>query len=255
MTSEASETSANSMRRGIGSGALRGLFIALALVVSTLLAASTARDVAPVRDSIQVKGYAEKRVQSDMGVWSGQFSTRAGSLKQAYADLQQAQKRVEGFLAAQGIKDGIEYAPVQTMPLYRFDPNRGMTNEIQGYELVQAVKVTSRDVARLTDLSREVSSLISEGVQFMSMPPQFYYGGLESLKLELLASATANARERATALAEAGGSRVGALQSARQGVFQVTPAISTEVSDYGVYDTSSIEKTVKAVVTVTFALR
>jgi uncharacterized protein len=39
------------------------------------------------------------------------------------------------------------------------------------------------------------------------------------------------------------------------GVFQVTSPNSTQVSDYGEYDTSTLEKDVTAVVNVTFSLR
>ncbi|OQB37667.1 MAG: hypothetical protein BWY06_02289 [Candidatus Latescibacteria bacterium ADurb.Bin168] len=38
------------------------------------------------------------------------------------------------------------------------------------------------------------------------------------------------------------------------GVFQITPRNSTMVSDYGINDTSSREKDVTAVVSVTFAV-
>ncbi len=240
---------------GWGAGAILGLFLAAGLVGSALIVADTARDVVPVRDKIQVKGYSEKRVTADMGTWTGQFNARTPSLKTAYAELQSARQKVEAFLKAQGFEgDAVDYAPVQTIVHFRFDPQGGMTNDVQGYELSQSVTVTSADVEKLNRLSREVSSLINEGVAFMSFPPQYYYTGLEALKLELLSDATANARERAIALAEAGGAKVGPLRSARQGVFQITPAISTDVSDYGVYDTSSIEKTVKSVVTVEFAI-
>ncbi len=37
-----------------------------------------------------------------------------------------------------------------------------------------------------------------------------------------------------------------------KGVFQITPVNSTDVSDEGNYDTSTIEKSVKAIVTLEF---
>ena len=40
--------------------------------------------------------------------------------------------------------------------------------------------------------------------------------------------------------------------SASQGVFQITPVNSTDVSDTGCYDTTSIDKSVKCVVTLNF---
>jgi hypothetical protein len=56
-------------------------------------------------------------------------------------------------------------------------------------------------------------------------------------------------------MAKNAGSKIGRLRGARMGVFQVTPAGSTEVSDYGVNDTSSLEKDITAVVSATFELR
>ncbi len=60
---------------------------------------------------------------------------------------------------------------------------------------------------------------------------------------------------RASSLAENSGSKVGALKYASQGVFQITPLYSTDVSGYGRYDTSTIEKSVKAVVTIEYSIR
>lgn len=37
--------------------------------------------------------------------------------------------------------------------------------------------------------------------------------------------------------------------------FQITPVYSTEVSGYGVLDTSSVEKSIKAIVDAEFAVR
>ena len=41
----------------------------------------------------------------------------------------------------------------------------------------------------------------------------------------------------------------------RMGVLQITRPNSTDVSSYGIYDTSTIEKDVSVVVTTTFGLR
>jgi hypothetical protein len=55
-------------------------------------------------------------------------------------------------------------------------------------------------------------------------------------------------------LAENSGSRVGRLRSASQGVFQITPRFSTEIEDYGMSDTTTVDKTAKAVVTMEFSI-
>ena len=84
--------------------------------------------------------------------------------------------------------------------------------------------------------------------------PTYLYSGIEGLKLDLLAKATENAKLRAKTLAEAGGAKLGSIMSASQGVFQITQPLSTEVASYGMYDTSTVEKDVRCVVNVQFAV-
>lgn len=64
-----------------------------------------------------------------------------------------------------------------------------------------------------------------------------------------------SAMERAETLARGSGSSVGALISANQGVIQVVERGTTGSSDYGEYDTRTIEKTLRAVVSLEYAVR
>jgi hypothetical protein len=86
-------------------------------------------------------------------------------------------------------------------------------------------------------------------------PLQYVYTKLTSLRPELLAQATKDARSRAGVIVDATGSHLGKLRRVSVGVFQITAPNSTEVQDYGVYDTSTLEKDVTAVVNVTFSLK
>jgi hypothetical protein len=84
---------------------------------------------------------------------------------------------------------------------------------------------------------------------------EYFYTKLSDLRVELLKEATKNAKERASAIAESTGSIIGRVRDASQGVFQVTGKNSIEVSDYGSYDTSAIEKKVTALVRASFEVR
>ena len=88
----------------------------------------------------------------------------------------------------------------------------------------------------------------------ISGAPEYFYTKLDELKLEMLAKATQNAKLRAENMVKATGNKIGSIRSARMGVFQITPVTSTEISDWGVNDTTSLEKKVMAVVTVSFAI-
>jgi hypothetical protein len=80
------------------------------------------------------------------------------------------------------------------------------------------------------------------------------YTKLNELRIEMLAQATQDARTRAESITRSAGSKLGPVRSVRTGVFQITRPESTEVSDYGMYDTSSIEKDITAVLSLTFGV-
>jgi hypothetical protein len=104
-------------------------------------------------------------------------------------------------------------------------------------------------------ISNESTALIKNGVEVESGSPVYKVSSIEKTKLELLEQATANAYERAQVLARGSGSGVGSLVSASQGVYQIVARGSTGSSDYGEYDTSSIDKTARVVVTLEYAVR
>ena len=75
------------------------------------------------------------------------------------------------------------------------------------------------------------------------------------MRPKLLGEAMMDAKVRAEAITKAVGGNVGAVQSVKSGVFQVTTPDSTMTQDTGAYDTTSIEKSVTTTVSVTFALK
>lgn len=68
----------------------------------------------------------------------------------------------------------------------------------------------------------------------------------------MLEEAAGNSKIRAERLAKSAGNWVIGVISASQRIFQITEPKSTQTSSWGMYDTSSIEKKVRAVVTIEF---
>ncbi|MBC7321113.1 SIMPL domain-containing protein [bacterium] len=64
-----------------------------------------------------------------------------------------------------------------------------------------------------------------------------------------------DARARAERIAQSTGQKVGSLKSASMGVVQVLAPNSTEVSDYGTHNISTIDKEVVVTVRVVFVLK
>ena len=54
---------------------------------------------------------------------------------------------------------------------------------------------------------------------------------------------------------KATGDRVGSIKSVRMGVYQITPIDSTDVSDMGINDSSTIDKKVTAVANISFKIK
>ena len=111
----------------------------------------------------------------------------------------------------------------------------------------------SSDVDGIAHLAQDANGLINEGVPLMAPSPEYLYTRLADVRVQMLSEATQDAR--ADAVARSASGEIGAVRSVRMGVFQLTPRNSTEVSDVGMYDTSSIDKDLTAVVRVTFAVR
>ena len=124
------------------------------------------------------------------------------------------------------------------------------------YDLVQTITVQSTNVQKIADLSKNTSSLIeNQSVIFATTSLEYYYSKLPDARVALLANAVADAKARAEQLATAGGKKIGNLQSASSGVVQVMAPNSAEVSDYGTYDTSSINKEIMVTVKASFEIK
>lgn len=206
-------------------------------------------------DGLTVKGTAEAKAVSTLAVWRGSVSARSADPAAATRELESQAQRVATWLESQGIKpEEWEWLPLQSYVLYRTTSSGNPTSEVEAYQLERPLKLQSARVREVARLSRETEGLLREGVAWSGPPPEFYLGDLEKIKLDLLGRATLDARKRAEVLL-GGGKRLGGLVSARQGILQVTQPNSVEVEDYGMYSTETIDKVVKAVVTVTFALK
>jgi len=233
-----------------------GICFVIATIVSTVILSKGLLQIKKFSSEvITVTGSAEKKIVSDYIVWKAHFSRRAPELKTAYTLLQDDLKKVKEYLTAKGVKDDeLIISQVETKVLYKKNEKGNDTNEIEGYLLSQGIEVKSYDVQKIDRVSRESTELIMQGIEFISEAPEYFYTKLAELKIEMLAKATEDAKQRAVSMANSTGNKIGAIRSAKMGVFQITPVTSTEVSWYGENDISSLEKKVMAVVTASFAI-
>jgi hypothetical protein len=234
-------------------GMLAGLFLAAGLVLSSMLG-TTAWVKIKNSQFITAKGSTRKNVQSDLVVWKGSFMTEAPTLLEAQQRLGADAAKVGQFLSGNAVTNFV-LKPIGIMELKATikDPDGWRQERTTGYRLTQSVRVESSDVGRLAQL--DTTPLVEQGVLFTTEPPQFLYTKVAGEKIEMLADATKDARVRAEQIAAQGGRSIASLHDAEMGVFQITPLHETDTSGGGENDTSSLDKTITAVVTVTFLLK
>jgi hypothetical protein len=229
------------------------LTLPLAVVMSTHLARKSFERVKLGGQVVTVKGYAEKPIVSDFGQWSAEIVERHADRTTAYRQLEESRAKTLAYLENKGVPASqVALDPVTIRTLHARDQRGNLLNEIELYVVSQRLGVSSNDVGRVATIARDASILIRDNVELVADSPVYICTKLEDYKIEMLAAATENARLRAQQLIAGSQSKLGSLKTASQGVFQITPAYSTEVSGYGVNDTTSIEKSIKAVVTVEY---
>lgn len=233
-----------------------GICFVVATITSTVILSKGLLQMKKYSEQVvKVTGSAEKNIISDVIVWRLSFSRRDVKMVNAFDLLKEDLKTVKSYLLSKGVKESeIIVAPVATTVLYKKNEKGNDTNEIEGYILAQEIEIRSSDVVKITEVSRQATELIEKGLEVISQSPEYFYTKLPELKLAMLSEATENAKKRAESMAKASGNKIGSIRSARMGVFQITPVNSYDVSDWGMNDTTSLEKKVNAVVNVEFAI-
>jgi len=244
------------------------LALSLAIVLASIIASSAYLKAKKLDQTIKVTGSAKRRIKSDLMVWRTSVSAEAATLADAYARLSRDVEKTKAFLVSQGfpekqivisavattaIRGSARSAQKQEIVPEEVNPS-AMSGRIASYNLTQSLEIRSSEIDKLTEVSRTVTQLINQGIFLESNEPEYLYTKLAELKVQMLADAARDARERAAQIVSSAGGTVGEIRSAEMGVMQVNAADANEISGYGVNDTKSIDKDVLAVVHATFAL-
>ena len=205
-------------------------------------------------DKITVTGSSYQIVKSDSASLEIELATRKPNKQLAYNTVKAQLPVVMKYLEEKGITD-IEVKASNGYNTYKYTPNGNITNEIAFYNLTQPIVIKSDDVQKIKEISVDIQNLLDKGIDINVLQPQFFYSKLADLKVKLLQDATTDAKDRATAMLKATRNRPGKIQSVQMGVFQITPVDSTNVSDMGINDTTTVDKKVTAVANVVFRIK
>jgi hypothetical protein len=206
-------------------------------------------------NGITVTGSAKTTATADNAVWTLNVALSRPLVADAVKKVGSDVDAVTEYLTKGGIPaDALTLGAVSTYANEEWQ-NGNNTGRILSYRASRDITVRTNNVQLVYTLSQGIGSLLQTGINVNNYGPQYYISTLPDLRPQLLEEAMKDAKTRAVAITKAVGGSVGAVQSVKSGVFQVTTPDSTMVSDGGAYDTTTIEKTVTSTVSVTFAVK
>lgn len=228
---------------------LAGLaLVAIAFAVGLVSVAHGIRDRGR-DDTISVTGSAKRRISSDYVIWGSSLTARGKTPAAASRQLAGWVTRTITALKSSGIReDEMTVSAISTSAL-------GRGGKVTGYRLSRFIQIRSSRVDVVVGAIRDSAKLLAAGIPLSAGQPRYVYTRLAALRPALTAEAMKDAIARAKAIVEITGDKLGSVRDASSSPFEVTAPGSTEVSDYGIYDTSTREKDVTAVVNVTFAVK
>ena len=228
------------------------------LVLSAGLAVAGSVAVKGIRtaaDTITVTGASTERIKSDRADWTVTVLGSGTSQQEAYRTLQPQLKRTLEFLKAQNIpSQAISLGMLQT---HRQESRNRVTGALvsTSWTARQPILIGSKNVELINGVSQRIGDLVGQGVPINISPPAYTFTRLSEKRVDMLAKATTDAKNRAVAIAQPAGSGIGAITKADTGTFQITVPNSTRMGSYGSYDTSTIWKDITAVMGVTFRVQ
>ncbi len=238
------------------------IFIGAIVLVSTIIwsTAFSKKEIKTFKNSVSVTGVATKNVTSDKAIWrigiSRKSLDRSKNLQLLKSDEQDARE----FIAGLGFeKNEISESQFNVATIYKEkESGYGTTNIIENYTSTVSIFVTTNKVYKVGEGVNKLRLFVEgKGIDLSENRAEYTYSAFETEKIPLLEKAVADAQLRANALVSSttGVSKtaIGKVLSAQQGIFQVNSANDSSVSDYGNFDLSSIDKTIRATVKVEFA--
>lgn len=234
-----------------------GVILGVTLIISSVVIGLAVSGISNKNNTLTVTGSATKIVKADTVKWTIEImrTTKLSSLNQGYVQLSRDLDIAKRFFLDNGYSaDRLEISTVSMFQNYENIPY-GVEKD---YTLSQTITITSnqeQDLVKITELSKNIGNLVSRGVIASTRSLEYLYSKLPEERVALLGEATADAKNRAVQIAKPVRGKVGSLVGASAGVVQVRPLNSVDVSDYGAYDTSNIDKQIMVTVKATFKIK
>lgn len=234
---------------------LPSVVLGLGMFISAVAVSYSMYAIRALDNTLSVTGSAKQNVTADNAKWviSVSHSAYEGSLSSAYKEVERDTAAAISYFKTMGIAP--ENITANTVSADQDWSYQRTSGEPIRYNVHQEITIQSANVEKIATLAQNTSALLDRGIQATPRQPEYYITNLPELRVSLLSDAVKDARARANSIASSGGGSVGKLKSASSGVVQVLAPNSTNVDDYGSYDTSTVDKVVSVTARAVFLVR
>lgn len=197
--------------------------LALGLLALGLAVRSGLKSFTDSRRTVEVRGLATRQVAADKVTWPIAFKQVGDDLPAVYKQVAATNAAIVRFLKDNGISDNEISVGAPSMNDLSTDRYNNQPIPYK-YSVGSVVTVSSSQVDKVRALINRQGELLEQGIAVStdySNPVTYDFTKLNSIKPEMIAEATKAAREAARKFADDSGSKVGKIQSARQGQFSI----------------------------------
>ena len=200
------------------------LLIALGLLALGLAIRSGIVRVSDNSRVVTVRGLSEREVKANKVTWPISYTLVGNDLPSLYSQMQTNNNVIIKYLTSNGLT-AEEYSTgagaVTDNQADRYPSNAPLYR----YNITGTVTVTSEQVDLVRRLINNQGEIIKQGI---AVSPDnwnnrtiYEYTELNSIKPDMIADATKNAREAANKFAADSGSKIGKIKTAQQGQFSI----------------------------------
>ena len=192
---------------------------------------------------VTVKGLAEREVPADKVTWSISTKETGNDLPTLYERINVQAGKIKTFLKQNGIEDSeITVNPPSVSDLEARE--WGDNQKPFRYIVNTTITVATTKVEAVNKAIFKQAELLKQGVALDTSYPNYEYASFQQMKPEMMSEAIKNAQKTAEQFAEASESKLGKIQTAGQGQFEI------ENRD----ENTPYIKKIRVVTTVTYSL-
>ena len=193
---------------------------------------------------VTVKGLAEREVPADKVTWSIGTKVTGNDLPMLYEGINLQTDKIKRFLKQNGLDE--KEVTVNPPSISDLEAREwGDNNKNFRYIVSTTITVATGKVEEVKKAIFQQAELLKQGVAIENSDAQYEYASFQQMKPEMMAEAIKNAQKTAEQFAEASNARLGEIQTAGQGQFEI---------DNRDQNTPYIKK-LRVVTTITYSLK